>query len=78
MKVSLTDEERTMCAYALENRIEFLFYELHMNPMCDSIQVSIIALDSLGYEEKAEEYRAMLPEWQDIYDRDAWEEEEEE
>lgn len=77
MKVSLTDEERTMCAYALENRIEFLFYELHMNPMCDSIQVSIIALDSLGYEEKAEEYRAMLPEWQDIYDRDAWEEEEE-
>lgn len=76
MKVSLTDEERTMCAYALENRIEFLFYELHMNPMCDSIQVSIIALDSLGYEEKAEEYRAMLPEWQDIYDRDAWEEEE--
>lgn len=77
MKVSLTDEERTMCAYALENRIEFLFYELHMNPMCDSIQVSIIALDSLGYKEKAEEYRAMLPEWQDIYDRDAWEEEEE-
>ena len=77
MKVSLTDEERAMCRYALENRIEFLFYECHRDPMCDDIQVSIIALDSLGYEERAEEYRSLLPEWQDIYDRDAWDEEEE-
>lgn len=77
MKVSLTEEEITMCAYALENRIEFLFYELHKNPMCDAIQVSITALDSLGFEEEACAYHALLPEWQDIYDRDAWDEEEE-
>lgn len=75
-KYTLTEEERENIKYALVNRIEYCVYELHMNPLCDSIQVSIIALDSLGYEERAEEYRSLLPKWQDIYDRDAWDEEE--
>lgn len=67
-KVSLTEEEREQVKYALENRIEYLIYSLHMPPMSDAIQVSIIALDSLGYGDTAQGYRDQLKEWQDMYD----------
>ena len=77
MKCSLVDEEREQIKSALENRIEYLFYALHMNPMCDDIQISIIALDSIGFEEVAERYREQLPEWQYIFDNDKWEDYEE-
>ena len=73
MKCSLVDEERVQIKNALENRIEYLFYALHMSPMCDDIQISIIALDSIGFEEIAERYREQLPEWQYIFDNDKWE-----
>ena len=73
MKCSLIDEERVQIKNALENRIEYLFYALHMSPMCDDIQISIIALDSIGFEEIAERYREQLPEWQYIFDNDKWE-----
>ena len=77
MKCNLVKEEREQIKNALENRIEFLFYSLHMNPMCDDIQISIIALDSIGYAEIAERYREQLPEWQYIFDNDKWEDYEE-
>ena len=77
MKYSLVDEEREQIKNALENRIEFLFYSLHMSPMCDDIQISIIALDSIGYDDVAERYREQLPEWQNIFDNDKWEDYEE-
>ena len=64
MKCSLVSEEREQIKNALENRIEFLFYSLHMNPQCDDIQISIIALDSIGYDDVAERYREQLPEWE--------------
>ena len=67
MKYSLIDAEREQIKNALENRIEYLFYALHMNPMCDDIQISIIALDSIGYAEIAERYREQLPEWERKY-----------
>ena len=67
MKCSLTSEEREQIKNALENRIEFLFYGLHMNPNGDDIQISIIALDSIGYCEIAERYREQLPEWERKY-----------
>ena len=73
MKCSLIDDERVQIKNALENRIEYLFYALHMSPMCDDIQISIIALDSIGFEEIAERYREQLPEWQYIFDNDKWE-----
>ena len=73
MKYSLIDDEREQIKNALENRIEYLFYALHMNPMCDDIQISIIALDSIGYDDVAERYREQLPEWQYIFDNDKWE-----
>lgn len=69
-KVSLTEEEREQIKYALENRIEYLIYSLHMPPMSDAVQVSIIALDSLGYEDTAQGYREELKKWQDMYDTD--------
>lgn len=75
-KYTLTEEERENIKYALINRIEFCVNELHMNPLCDTVQVSIIALDSLGYEERAQEYREMTPEWLDAYEKGEWEEEE--
>ena len=77
MKYSLVNEEREQIKNALENRIEFLFYSLHMSPMCDDIQISIIALDSIGYDDVAERYREQLPEWQNIFDNDKWEDYEE-
>ena len=67
MKCSLIDDERAQIKNALENRIEFLFYSLHMNPKCDDIQISIIALDSIGYADVAERYREQLPEWERKY-----------
>lgn len=70
MKVSLTNEEREQIKFALENRIEYLVYSLHMPPMCDAIQTSIIALDSMGFEDTAQGYREQLKEWQDMYDND--------
>ena len=73
MKCSLISEEREQIKNALENRIEYLFYALHMHPLCDDIQISIIALDSIGYDDVAERYRAQLPEWQYIFDNDKWE-----
>lgn len=69
MKV-LTNEEREQIKFALENRIEYLVYSLHMPPMCDAIQCSIIALDSIGFEDTAQGYREQLKEWQDMYDDD--------
>ena len=77
MKCSLVDEEREQIKNALENRIEYLFYALHMHPQCDEIQISIIALDSIGYDDVAERYREQLPEWQYIFDNDKWEDYEE-
>ena len=77
MKYSLISEEREQIKNALENRIEYLFYALHMHPLCDDIQISIIALDSIGYAEIAERYREQLPEWQYIFDNDKWEDYEE-
>ena len=77
MKCSLIDEERVQIKNALENRIEYLFYALHMSPMCDDIKISIIAIDSIGFEEIAERYREQLPEWQYIFDNDKWEDYEE-
>ena len=74
MKCSLVDEEREQIKNALENRIEFLFYSLHMSPMCDDIQTSIIALDSIGYEEVAERYREQLPEWERKYNENDFDE----
>lgn len=74
MKCNLVDEEREQIKNALENRIEYLFYSLHMNPMCDDIQVSIIALDSIGYEEIAERYREQLPEWGRMYNENDFDE----
>lgn len=67
-KVSLTEEEKEQIKYALENRIEYLIYSLHMPPMSDAVQVSIIALDSMGFEDTAQGYREQLKEWQDMYD----------
>lgn len=68
MKVSLTADEREQIKYALENRIEYLVYSLHMPPMSNAIQMSIIALDSMGFEDTAQGYREQLKEWQDMYD----------
>ena len=73
MKYSLTKDEREQIKNSLENRIEYLFYALHMHPLCDDIQISIIALDSIGYDDVAERYREQLPEWQYIFDNDKWE-----
>lgn len=69
-KISFTEEEREQIKYALENRIEYLVYSLHMPPMSDGVQVSIIALDSMGFEDTAQGYREQLKEWQDMYDND--------
>lgn len=69
-KVSLTDEEREQVKYALENRIEYLIYSLHMPPISTDVLISIIALDSLGYGDTAQGYREQLKEWQDMYDTD--------
>ena len=77
MKYSLIKEEREQIKNALENRIEYLFYALHMHPQCDDIQISIIALDSIGYDDVAERYRKQLPEWQYIFDSGKWEDYEE-
>ena len=74
MKCSLIDEERVQIKNALENRIEYLFYALHMSPMCDDIQISIIALDSIGYAEIAERYREQLPEWERKYNENDFDE----
>ena len=74
MKCNLVDEEREQIKNALENRIEFLFYSLHMNPQCDDIQISIIALDSIGFEEIAERYREQLPEWERKYNENDFDE----
>ena len=74
MKCSLISEEREQIKNALENRIEFLFYSLHMNPQCDDIQISIIALDSIGYDDVAERYRAQLPEWERKYNENDFDE----
>lgn len=54
--------------------------DMHLKIGLNSYSMNAIETpcDSLGYEERAEEYRSLLPEWQDIYDRDAWDEEEEE
>ena len=68
MKCSLVKEEREQIKNALENRIEFMFYTLHMDPWGDDIQISISALDSIGYADVAERYREQLPEWQNIFD----------
>lgn len=68
-KVSLTTEEKEQIKYALENRIEYLIYSLHMPPMSDEVQVSIIALDSIGFDNTAQGYREQLKEWQEMYDR---------
>lgn len=70
MKISFTDEEREQVKYALENRIEYLVYSRHMPPMDDAIQCSIIALDSMGFEDTAQRYREQIPEWQAMYDTD--------
>lgn len=67
MKISLTKEERAQIKFALENRIEYLVYSLRMNPQCDDIQVSIIALDSMGFEHTAQRYREQLKEWERMY-----------
>ena len=66
--VKLTDGECQEIRYALENRIEYLVYALHMHPMCDDIQTSIRVLDFMGYHEQAKFYRSQLKEWQDMYD----------
>lgn len=39
--LKLTIGEREEVRYALENRIEYLVYALHMNPMCADIQSSL-------------------------------------
>lgn len=70
MKLSLTNEEIEQIKFALENRIEYLVYSLHMPPMCDAIQTSIIALDSIGFEKTSQFYREQLKEWQYMYDTD--------
>lgn len=67
-KVELTDGECTEIRYAVENRIEYMVYALHMHPMCDDIQTSIRVLDIMGYHKQAEWYRAQLPAWQEMYD----------
>lgn len=74
MKCSLVKEEREQIKNALENRIEYLFYALHMNPLCDDIQISIIALDSIGYDDVAERYREQLPEWERKYNENDFDE----
>lgn len=66
--VKLFDGECQEIRYALENRIEYLIYGLHMHPMCDDVQTSIRVLDILGYKEQATWYRGQLKEWQDMYD----------
>lgn len=68
--VKLMDEECREIVFALENRIEYLVYALHMHPMCDDIQTSIRVLDTLGYHDTAQGYRNRLKEWQDMYDND--------
>lgn len=66
--VELTEEECKEVRYALENRIEYMVYSLHMHPMHDEIQTSIRVLDIMGYHKQAEWYRSQMQEWQDMYD----------
>lgn len=66
--LKLTMGECEEIRYAVENRIEYLVYALHMNPMCADIQSSIRVLALMGYHEQAKYYRAQLPAWQEMYD----------
>ena len=68
--VKLTDGECQEIRYAVENRINYLIYALHMHPMCDNVQTSIRVLDLMGYHEQAKFYRSQLKEWQNMYDTD--------
>lgn len=65
--VELFDGERQELKYALENRIEYLVYGVHMHPMADDIQTSIRLLDILGYRKSAQGYREMMSEWERMY-----------
>lgn len=67
--VKLTDGECQEIRYAIENRIEYMIYALHMHPMCDDVQTSIRVLDIMGYHEQAQDYREQMSEWQEMYDK---------